>query len=77
VTLAAHAGGIETRDGIRILPDEVTTTWPVSRLLRVAGDGRPVAALDEALGAIAARHGTRTADVVAMQLEYSRQGTSR
>jgi hypothetical protein len=32
--------------------------------------------LEQALRGIAARYGMRTADFVAMQLEYPRQGTS-
>ena len=70
VTFAANADGIETRNGIRVVPDEVATNWPAGRLLPALGDRRPAEVLDETLRAIAARYGTRTADAVALQLEY-------
>jgi putative intracellular protease/amidase len=74
VSFAAGAGALETRNGISILPDRAATHWPAERLL--AGIDRPPAqALDQVLGAIAARYGMRTADFVAMQLEYPRQVT--
>ena len=70
VTFASKSDAIETRNGIRILPDEVARNWPTERLLPLIGNRRPAEALDEALYAIAGRYGTRTTDVVAMQLEY-------
>ncbi|MEX2222601.1 MAG: hypothetical protein WEG40_12465 [Candidatus Rokuibacteriota bacterium] len=60
--------------GIRILPDEVATSWPAAHLLPAIGDRQPARALDEALQAITARYGMRTADFVAMQLEYPKPG---
>jgi hypothetical protein len=72
VTFASTAGAQQSRNGIRILPDEVATNWPAERLLRSAGDRKPAEALDNALNGIAARYGTRTTDFVAMQLEYPR-----
>jgi putative intracellular protease/amidase len=71
VTFAGNADALETRNGIRIVPDEVAMNWPAERLLPAIGDRRPAEVLDETLRAIAARYGMRTADVVAMQLEYS------
>jgi putative intracellular protease/amidase len=70
VTFSRTESAIETRHGIRIVPDRVATTWPAAR--RLAGmDGRPPArALDDTLDAIAARYGSRTATFVATQLEY-------
>jgi len=73
VTFAGTAGAQQTRNGIRVLPDEVATNWPADRLLPVTGDEPPARALDQALHGIATRYGTRTADFVAMQLEYPRQ----
>jgi transcriptional regulator GlxA family with amidase domain len=73
VTFASTAGAQQSRNGIRILPDEVATNWPAERLLPSAGDRKPAEALDNALNGIAARYGTRTTDFVAMQLEYPRQ----
>lgn len=76
VTFAADAA-IETRNGIRILPDQVDTNWPAEQLIPPIGGRQPAKALDDALHGIAERHGMRTADFVAMQLEYPRQNTPR
>jgi putative intracellular protease/amidase len=72
VTFASAAGAQQTRNGIRILPDEVALSWPAERLLPSVGDRKPAEALDDALQGIATRYGTRTTDFVAMQLEYPR-----
>ena len=72
VTFARAAGAQQSRNGLRILPDEVATNWPAERLLPSFGDRTPAEALDDALQGIAARYGTRTTDFVAMQLEYPR-----
>ncbi|MEH2496509.1 transcriptional regulator GlxA family with amidase domain [Bradyrhizobium sp. AZCC 1678] len=72
VTFARAAGAQQSRNGIRILPDEVATSWPAERLLPSVGDRKPAEALDNALQEITARYGTRTTDFVAMQLEYPR-----
>jgi len=72
VTFANAAGALQSRNGIRILPDEVAANWPVERLLPEIGNAKPAEALDSALGGIAARYGARTTDFVAMQLEYPR-----
>ena len=72
VTFASTAGARQSRNGLRILPDEVATTWPAERMLPSVGDRKPAEALDDALQGIAARYGTRTTDFVAMQLEYPR-----
>jgi hypothetical protein len=73
VTFASTAGAIESRNGIRILPDRVVANWPAERLLAAVGDRPPAKTLDKALQTIAARYGKDTADFVAMQLEYPRQ----
>jgi transcriptional regulator GlxA family with amidase domain len=73
VTFARTAAAAQSRNGIRILPDEVATDWPADRLLPEVGDRKPAEALDEVLRNITARYGTRTTDFVAMQLEYPRQ----
>src|SRR5438105_668753 len=72
VTFSRAAGAQQSRNGIRILPDEVVTNWPAARLLPAIDNAKPAEALDSALGGIAARYGTRTTDFVAMQLEYPR-----
>ena len=73
VTFAGNASAQQTRTGIRILPDQVATSWPAERLLPAIGDRQPAAALDQALHGIVTRYGRRTADLVAMQLEYPRE----
>lgn len=77
VTFAGAAGALKTRNGIRILPDQVAASWPAERLLPAIGGRQPAQALDDALRVIASRYGTGTADVVAMQLEYPRWRTRR
>jgi hypothetical protein len=73
VTFAATAGAQETRNGMRILPHQVATSWPAEHRIAAVGHRQPARALDETLDAIATRYGARTADLVAMQLEYPRQ----
>ena len=72
VTFASAAGAQQSRNGIRILPDEVAASWPSERRLPEIDDAKPAQALDDTLRAITARYGTRTTDFVAMQLEYPR-----
>jgi hypothetical protein len=73
VTFAGSSGARQTRNGLRIFPDQVATSWPAKHLLPCIGDRQPAKALDQALHEIVARYGMRTADFVAMQLEYRRQ----
>ena len=73
VTFASTPDARQTRNGIRVLPDQVATSWPTDRLLRAVGGRPPANALDEALRGIDTRYGARTAHLVAMQLEYPRQ----
>jgi putative intracellular protease/amidase len=72
VTFSPMDGAKESRNGIHILPDEVSASWPADHLLAAIGHRKPAKVLDEALQGIADRYGTRTADFVAMQLEYPR-----
>jgi putative intracellular protease/amidase len=76
VTFARTEGARQTRNGLRILPDEVSANWPADRLLPEV-NAKPAEALDSALGGIAARYGTTTTDFVAMQLEYPKHRTTR
>ena len=64
------ASPVETRHGVHLIPDERTADWSAGDRLPAFADRKPAAALDETLRAIATRYGERTADVVAMQLEY-------
>jgi putative intracellular protease/amidase len=70
VTFASTAGAVQSRNGIRILPDEIATSWPAARRLPEIGDRKPAEALDDTLRAITARYDARTTEFVAMQLEY-------
>jgi hypothetical protein len=72
LTFAASPGVREMRNGTRIIPDRVASSWPAERRLPKIGNRPPAGALDQTLHRIAARYGTRTADVVALQLEYPR-----
>ena len=72
VAWSTSGRAIETRNGLRVLPEAVAASWPPERRLTAAGR-KPGLALDETLNAIAARYGGRTADFVAMQLEYPRR----
>lgn len=73
VTFTRSAGAPTSREGIRILADRVADGWTRDRLLPAVEGRRPAEALDETLRGISNRYGARTADLVAMQLEYSRQ----
>jgi hypothetical protein len=69
VTFAHTSGPVESRHGIRIIPDQSGTGRPGLLLPGDAG-GKPAFVLDDALRAIERRYGSSTAAVVAMQLEY-------
>lgn len=73
VTFAVNGGAVVSRNGVRILPDEAADSWAAERLAPAMGGARPARALDKTLLDISARYGARTADFVAMQLEYPRQ----
>lgn len=72
LTFAATAEAQTSRGGLRILPDKVAADWPAKLMPPAAVDLPPARALDQTLDAIDARYGARTADFVAMQLEYPR-----
>jgi putative intracellular protease/amidase len=59
-----------TRNGVRVIPAHTAGNWPEERLLPTIGNQPPVRALHEALRGIGVRYGIRTAEFVAMQLEY-------
>ncbi|HEU5080738.1 MAG TPA: DJ-1/PfpI family protein [Opitutaceae bacterium] len=74
VTFSRTAGAIETRNGLRLIPDRVLETSALKQEQLPDFRGQPPAeALDKTLDAIAARYGAGTANLVAMQLEYSRR----
>jgi putative intracellular protease/amidase len=76
VTFAGTNGAVETLNGIRVLPDAVATSWDKEQIVAAIGE-RPAEALDGALQDIAGRYGMRTADFVAMQLEYPRHAATQ
>jgi hypothetical protein len=71
-TLAASLEAVESRNGVRVVPDQAEKNRPQGGLVSVFPDVKAANALDLALDAITARYGKRTTDVVAMQLEYPR-----
>lgn len=74
VTFAASTSAQQSRYGVRILPERAAANWPAKRILPDIGGQPPAKALDKALQGIEQRYGSRTADFVAMQLEYPRRG---
>ncbi|MFK4485800.1 putative intracellular protease/amidase [Bradyrhizobium sp. USDA 336] len=72
LTFAATAEARTSRSGLGILPDRIAGSWPVEQAVPDSGASPPARALDETLRAIETRYGARTADFVAMQLEYPR-----
>jgi putative intracellular protease/amidase len=72
VTFASAAGTQRTRSGLEIVPDRVVANGSSQPRLPALADRPPAQALDHVLEEISARYGTRTAEMVAMQLEYPR-----
>ncbi|RZS80787.1 DJ-1/PfpI family protein [Pigmentiphaga kullae] len=70
VSFAATSQAIETRDKVRVIPEAAPADLSSARHMAAFTDQRPAQALDRTLQAIAGRYGARTADVVALQLEY-------
>jgi transcriptional regulator GlxA family with amidase domain len=77
LTFSRTDNAVPTRNGIRVIPDRTVAAWPAERLLPAVVNQQPAKALDEALLGIAVRYGTRTADFVAMQLEYPQSSPTR
>jgi putative intracellular protease/amidase len=73
VAFAAAAMPVETRSGIRLVPDQSVKDWTGDKLVAFDAAQKPQQALDVALGGIESRYGRSTADFVAMQLEYPAQ----
>ena len=74
-TYADTAAAVESRNGLRIIPDRANATLSKERDVSALVSQKPAEALDLTLKAITARHGERTAYVVAMQLEYPREAS--
>ncbi|CDZ45534.1 DJ-1/PfpI family protein [Neorhizobium galegae] len=75
MTFAAGADAVESRSGLRIIPDKVTTGASAVRVPGAPLGRKPAEALDDTLKAIAERYRENTANFVAMQLEYRRRVT--
>ncbi|PWJ86512.1 DJ-1/PfpI family protein [Pseudaminobacter salicylatoxidans] len=69
-THAAAPDSVESRNGVRIIPDRTGTNWPEDRRVSTFSGGKPAEVLDQTLEAIAVRYGEATTNVVTMQLEY-------
>jgi transcriptional regulator GlxA family with amidase domain len=77
LTFAGSPDPVDTRNGLRVIPDQASAEWPRDQLVAGVAELPPAKALDEALVAIDARYGASTANVVAMQLEYPLDGTPK
>ena len=77
VTFAGSAGAIESRNGVRIVPDQVGGDPSNDDVVDSFGNRPPAQALDDVLASIETRYGPRTRYVVAMQLEYPRLTSTR
>jgi transcriptional regulator GlxA family with amidase domain len=75
-TYAGTAAPVTSRNGLRVVPDRARATLSNERRVSTFASRKPAEALDLTLDAITARYGKRTANVVAMQLEYPRQATN-
>jgi putative intracellular protease/amidase len=73
VTFAALTGVVETRNGVRVVPDVVAPHWPGPTRIPDVFDRKPADALGQTLLDLSARYGERTTAAVAMQLEYPRR----
>jgi transcriptional regulator GlxA family with amidase domain len=76
LTYAPSGAAMQSRNGLRIIPDRVETNWPAGERVS-SGDQPPAKALDLALHQIAQRYGARTVNFVAAQLEYDLKRSSR
>jgi transcriptional regulator GlxA family with amidase domain len=76
LTYAPSGAAVQSRNGLRIIPDRVETNWPAGERVS-SGDQPPAKALDLALHQIAQRYGARTVEFVAAQLEYDLKRSSR
>ena len=76
VTFAGSPEDIETRNGMRIVPDKVGGGWSKDDVVEGFANQAPAKALDATLSNIESRYGPRTRYVVAMQLEYPRRRTN-
>lgn len=72
-TYAISPDVVESRNGIRIFPDQIQRKPSQKTSPATIISEKPANALDQTLGAIAARYGMATTTVVSMQLEYPQE----
>jgi putative intracellular protease/amidase len=72
ISFAASKEPVQTRNGIRLIPDDIAANWRQGERLPSSFASKPADALDQALNDIGKRYGEPTADAVATQLEYPR-----
>jgi putative intracellular protease/amidase len=70
-TFTADGGPQRTRAGLQIVPDEIGAPSSSNPLILAIDNTPPARVFNSTLHAIAGRYGPRTADAVAMQLEYA------
>lgn len=70
VTFTRGHERVSTRNGLLIVPDRVASKWPEGEQVPTEVSAKPAHALERALRDIEDRYDRRTADFVAMQLEY-------
>lgn len=75
-TFTADGAMKSSVNGLKVIPDRPPSSWPPETML-AALDGPPAVALRRALSSIATCFGARTANVVAMQMEFDTRGIDR
>lgn len=71
VAISDRGEPIQTRRGLTLLPDQAAGEKPVDAMVTPPPSAKAAATLPLALEGIAKRYGARTAEFVALQLEYS------
>ena len=61
--ISRTSGAQQSRNGVRIVPDQVVASWPGERLLPAIGERQPARALDETLDGITSRYRGAGAEV--------------
>jgi putative intracellular protease/amidase len=70
VTYAADRTALATKSGLKLVPDEARNGWVADTQLEPIWERPPPLALEGALAEVARRHGKKTRDIVATQLEF-------
>src|SRR3546814_5224841 len=72
LTYAGAAQAVETRNGLRVIPDQTAMDWPAGRRIPEIMARKPAEALDQGLERIAGRHGNRS-DRQTSELQHLRR----